>query len=537
MVVTLLPLTSSASAEYLETYNLYTVLGDSIPAGYGPYNYKYKGYEKISKSYPSLVADRVAKEFKPLARTGFRTVELRYMLEDDFEGDDYLFRIGKTSVDDVYRHRPEYREYIAKSDLITIQIGSNDIFNYGMVRAIDAMNNPAVTQKIKDYLEETGDYGQAFSLAIQLFGTAESLTGIVTGFVQGMYEGYYNFMKNWEAIMSDIYELAPNATVVVVGMYNPLKTTKLTDYSLITIGKAFEVITAGMNQFMKYGSRFSSRYKFVNASGTEIYTLPSLTNGMYMDMLLGMVHPTEAGHRDIANKILEALPIDAEPVGEPELFEMTPHYLDLENHTAYISGYSDGTFRPQNSATRAEFAAMLYALLDENTKASKETDDNSFTDIKGHWAIHQISTIANLGLMDGYSDGSFRPDRKVTRAEAVTVLTALYDDFAADVSSFTDMDNHWASTYVNKAVKCGITAGYADGTFRPEYPVTRAQLVTMINSTMGRKPDEKSIEYFVENFTFSDVDSEMWFYHNVIEASVSHQYIINKDVEMWTKIA
>jgi len=532
MICCLCSTSAFAANNTVKAYKQYTVLGDSIPAGYGPYNYEHKGYAKIPVSYPGLVADKVAEDYIPLARTGFRTAELRYMLEDDYEGDPYLFRIGKTSPEDIYLHRPEYKPAIAESDLLTLGIGSNDILNYGMIRAIDASKDPMITNKVREILEESGDYMQALSTLLTLTSAVESVSGIVTGFIQGMSEGYLNFMKNWECIMEDIYTLNPDVTMVVVGMYNPLKTTKLLDSSLITIGRAFDMITAGMNTFMKQGSRYSDRYLFVDTVQTEIYDLPALTDGMYMDMLLGMVHPTKAGHRYIANEILNVLNV-SDTVEEPVVLDVSPKYLDLTDHTAFVSGYSDGSFRPGNSATRAEVASMLCSLLAEEPA---DTSAVSFSDISGHWGERQIKAVSSLGIMQGYSDGTFRPDTTITRAEFATIAAYLFDDVETKSVPFSDTSGHWAETYIAKAYSQGLIAGYADGTFKPDRNVTRAQLVAILNRAMGRDPDIKSIAYFMEESSFGDVDPSAWYYNDVMEASNSHSYKTNKDVEMWTGV-
>lgn len=514
-------------------YRQYTVLGDSIPAGYGPYNYEHKGYARIPVSYPALVADKVAEDMIPLARTGFRTEELRYMLEDDYEGDSYLFRIGKTSVEDVYRHRPEYRPAIAGSDLITLEIGSNDILNYGMIRAIDASKNTVITNRVREILEETGDYGQALTALLSLGGTAESLTGIVSGFIQGMWEGYRNFTVNWDCIIEDIYSMNPDVTLVAVGMYNPLKTTKLTDVSLITIGRAFELVSVAMNSYMKQGSRYAGRYLFADVSKTEIYDLPAFTNGMFMDMLLGMVHPTINGHRTMANQVLKALSADVSAYERIPAAVREPRGLNTADHVPYVSGYHDGTFRPGKSATRAEVASMISVLLKDRPD---DTAAPEFTDIAGHWGETQIRNVSALGIMKGYPDGSFRPDSAVSRGEAAAIAASLFDGNAAGTARFYDIHGHWAQAAIEKACSLGLIAGYEDGTFRPDQLVTRAQLVAILNEVLGRSPDIKSVEHFTEETVFPDVDPESWYFHDIMEAAVAHQYKINKDTEMWTKL-
>lgn len=529
----------SASSADTAPYHTYVSLGDSIPGGYGPYNYAIKGFARVDKAYPAIVADNAAKEFIPLGRTGFRTAELRYMLDHSYDGDDALFSLSKFTEDKEY-YRNYFPEAVSKADLITIQIGSNDVLNYAFSYAKTAITDEKTLRKVENAINETlASGGDSLDALIKIVNLTEQLveTGAMgAAFVKGMMQGLTGFMQNWEAIMKSIYDLNPDAKVVAVGLYNPLKTTKLMNSSAITIGKAFAVIIGQMNMFMQYQSAYHDRYTYVNVEDTEIYTLPPFTSDAFNTQMMGFVHPTEEGHRSIAKKILNALGLE-DNTSKAKVAKPAPKYLNTEEHNAFISGYSDGTFRPQATATRAEVSSMLCALLQDSYK--NHTSDSGFKDISGHWGEDQIRTIAALDLVNGYSDGTFRPDRAITRGEVAAILTKLFDDTAEQQeASFTDIKGHWSEPYVKKAVSLGLVAGYSDGTFRPDANITRAQLVTMIYAALDRDVDMASMYLFSDKVTFSDVtDTHTYYYVPVMEAANTHSYEFNVDKECWTSVS
>ena len=520
-------------------YPVYVSLGDSIPAGYGPYNYAVKGFARVDTAYPAIVADNAAEEFIPLGRTGFRTAELRYMLDHSYEGDDALFSLSKFTEDKEY-YRNYFPESVARADLITVHLGSNDVLNYAFSYAKSAITDEKTLRKVENAINDTlaagGDSMDALVKVVQLSEQLTETGAMGAAFVKGMMKGLAGFMQNWEAIMKSIYDLNPDAKVIAVGLYNPLKTTKLMSSSAVTIGKAFAVVIGQMNMFMQFQSAYHSRYTFVNVEDTEIYTVPPFTSDAFNTQMVGFVNPTEEGHRSIARKILGVLGLE-DRTSRAKTAKPAPKYLNTENHKAFVSGYSDGTFRPQATATRAEVASMLCALLQDSYK--NPNGDPGFRDISGHWGENQIRTIASLDLVSGYSDGTFRPDRAITRGEAAAILTKLFDDPAElqDVN-FSDIKGHWSEPYVKKAVSLGLAAGYADGTFRPDSNITRAQLVTMIYAALDRDVDMASMYLFPDKVTFSDVkDTHTYYYVPVMEAANTHTYEFNADKECWTSVS
>jgi predicted RNA-binding protein with TRAM domain len=217
--------------------------------------------------------------------------------------------------------------------------------------------------------------------------------------------------------------------------------------------------------------------------------------------------------------------------------------LPKKTHTAYIYGYPDYNFRPENGLTRAEAAAIFARLLSER-KNEEMTPLPAFADISPRdWHASAIGYLQSYGILNGYNDGTFRPDIQITRAEFVTMSVRFYNAYdktlantAGNSITLTDISGCWAETSIKTALDYGWIQGYADGTFRGENNITRAEVVTLINRTTGRKPD---IDYIAENFPslirFYDVPTSHWAFFSIIEAANTHEYIQNTTAEVWRK--
>lgn len=202
--------------------------------------------------------------------------------------------------------------------------------------------------------------------------------------------------------------------------------------------------------------------------------------------------------------------------------------LNTYDHVAYISGYN-GMFKPNSSVTRAEAAQMLYSLLN-----NKNVEQKSFSDVEeGKWYYEAVGTMAGLGVIRGYSDGTFKPGREITRAEFVTM--AVNCDTIMDCElTFPDVDeNNWAAPYIATAAAKGWVAGLADGTFGANEKITRAQAVTIINKMLGRSPD-LNISEKTDAKNFYDVFPGNWAYGNILEAATTHSYTVRDGAETWT---
>ncbi|MFC5401301.1 S-layer homology domain-containing protein [Cohnella soli] len=183
-------------------------------------------------------------------------------------------------------------------------------------------------------------------------------------------------------------------------------------------------------------------------------------------------------------------------------------------HTPYIFGYGDGTFRPNNAITRAEIAAILARAFPTETAPG----ELSFTDVTDkHWARSAILQAVNTGMLKGYPGGVFKPEQAITRGEMASIVAALLEGSnasAAGGSSFTDIKGHWAQASIERVQAAGIIAGFSDGTFRPDDKLTRAQAVVIINKLLGWKPQISS-----EAAKWTDVPAAHWAFADIQEAS------------------
>lgn len=228
-----------------------------------------------------------------------------------------------------------------------------------------------------------------------------------------------------------------------------------------------------------------------------------------------------------------------EPVPEDGTTEDTAPQPDArpdENHPAYVHGMPDGCFYPNNATSRAQLAVILYALGDYEPGPAR------FSDVPdGSWYSDAVNALAAAGVLSGFPDGSFRPDAEATRAELVTVLAAVYGEAAASAESFPDVpDDHWASEAIALAKEQGWVTGFPDGSFCPEWSVTRAETVTILNHFYGRVPDAASIAAGDGLPFFPDVQSGSWYYDAVMEAAVSHTAVYaspDADEQWWNPSA
>lgn len=203
--------------------------------------------------------------------------------------------------------------------------------------------------------------------------------------------------------------------------------------------------------------------------------------------------------------------------------------LNLDDHSSYISGYENGFFRPNGNLTRAETAVMLYSLL----KDDLHNGHQFFSDVPLYgWYSNSVNVLADLGIISGDERGYYRPDEPITRAEFVTMISHFFEIQTGE-SSFTDIGGHWAYEYIISAIAQGWISGYDDNTFRPNRNISRAEAVALINKMTGRFGDRTVI--MTENYhLFPDVLPSDWHYCAIMEASVEHTGTVSEGAEVWT---
>jgi hypothetical protein len=187
-------------------------------------------------------------------------------------------------------------------------------------------------------------------------------------------------------------------------------------------------------------------------------------------------------------------------------------------HDKYIVGYPDGTFGPERSITRAELAAMLCRLFDLNSGSSNY---NQYKDLsKKHWAYGSIVACSNEGLFGGYPDGTFKPDKVLTRAELAAILSRKLsvDNTVSIWIHFSDLNDHWAKNQVEQMYRQNIIKGYSDESVKPNKSITRAETVTMLNRFMFRG------QQLSASIKFKDLSSNHWAYEEIAEAASNHSY-------------
>ena len=214
--------------------------------------------------------------------------------------------------------------------------------------------------------------------------------------------------------------------------------------------------------------------------------------------------------------------------------------LNTEDHYAYIVGYEDGSVQPEGDITRAEVATIFFRLLTDESRNEYWSQTNPYSDVSADdWFNNAVSTLTNAGVLDGYEDGTFKPNGNITRAEFATITARFFEATYDGENLFPDIEGHWAQDYINEAANAGIVNGYEDGTFRPQQYITRAEAVTMVNRTIERHPDADHL--LDDMITWPDNPETAWYYEQIQEATNSHEYTMNTDdeqnpYEIWTNL-
>lgn len=208
--------------------------------------------------------------------------------------------------------------------------------------------------------------------------------------------------------------------------------------------------------------------------------------------------------------------------------------LGTDDHIAYVYGYPDGTVRPNGTITRAEVTTIFYRLLTSARRDEIFTSENSFRDVNSSmWYNKAVSSMAAGGYIQGYADGTFGANKPITRAEFVC-LAARFATKTTGFASYTDVDNgHWAARSIAICASNGWVQGYEDGTFRPDQPITRAEAMTIINRMLGRGVSKGYVCKGAVRYTDNDPGS--WYYYEILEATNDHEYRNARPFEQWIR--
>ena len=213
--------------------------------------------------------------------------------------------------------------------------------------------------------------------------------------------------------------------------------------------------------------------------------------------------------------------------------------LNTTDHFAYIVGYGNGEVRPQNNITRAEVATIFFRLLTDDVRAENLTKTNRYSDVAAtSWYNTAVSTLSSMGIITGYPDGTFRPNAAITRAEFAAIAARFDNDGDKTAAKFSDIATHWAKDEISIAYNNGWITGYPDGTFGPQRDITRAETMTLVNRVLNRQPETE--DDLLPNTTVwtDNANPTAWYYLAVQEATNSHYYKFktNSKYEQWTAL-
>ncbi|MDO4541714.1 MAG: S-layer homology domain-containing protein [Bacillota bacterium] len=302
-------------------------------------------------------------------------------------------------------------------------------------------------------------------------------------------------------------------------------------------------VDADDNSTTLYGAEFEL-YSTFDGNDTLIGTyttdnngmiiVPGLSQGSYYWVEIG----APEGYRLDASKYEFAVDAEEAKVTTVTNKRSVPEWLNGLDHYAYIVGYPDGNIHPQADITRAEVATIFFRLLTDEVRDQYSTKDNSFSDVgDSNWYCRAVSTLAAMGIVNGYPNGSFAPNASITRAEFAAIAARFDKGGNTSSASFTDISGHWAEKEINIAANNGWVIGYTDGTFRPDRMITRAETMTLVNRVLQRIPELPS-DLLSNMVTWPDnMDNTRWFYLAVQEATNSHDYERKANgYETWTQL-
>ena len=390
-----------------------------------------------------------------------------------------------------------------------------------------------------------------------------------------MVEGGLNFVGIWtreKATVTVTFDanggtVAPTSKTITKGSTLTLPTPVLSGYSFdgwftektggtqVNAGATFDKDTTLYAHWTKKSSSGGGG----SSSRDYDYTLRYVTNGGksiasetkskrwtkdYEDLPM----PTRAGYRfdgwyydsALKNEVTGDVKVNSRTVTlyAGWIGSSVPDSLNGEDHFAYVQGYADGTVRPNTPVTRAQVATILFRLLDESVRKEYLTENNTFTDVaSNYWANTAISTMANMGVFKGRTADRFDPNAPITRGEFAAVCARFDDSKVKTTETYSDIDGYWAANEILRAAALGWVQGYQDGSYRPNNSITRAQVVTMINRVLCRMP-EKNADLLKGMSSFTDCAEDDWCYLAIQEATNSHDYKTKSGSihEKWTDL-
>lgn len=505
-------------------YNYYMCVGDSIAAGcsltkdgtetyfdqetddyttvYNP-DYIYYGYDfsAVPTAYHSIVASELNAELLQCARSGLRAVEFRYFLDGVYNDYDESRYWGNTYFDedgngftlddlDAINARVNYIEQIKKADIISVNVGSNDVFSFALNMVLQEMtasgDDPALAA-IKDFLNKGGSLGAGFAKMIEYAQKMGMLNDVVAVLTETLDKAYAQYEVNYKAVMDKIYELNPDITVIGVGVFNPFTYFRLSSDSSLDISGLAQPTVNKINSLIKsYETKYGDFY-YADVVGTETYEM-SYNDKYFWEYFALKVHPTLGGHRFMAEQILGVVPEAELPFTDVTKDSWCYEEVKYCYNNGLMRGTTATTFDPDSVMTRGMVATVLYRI---NGSASVEGLSHPFGDVAdGRYCTDAIIWAYNNGVILGYSDGSFKPDQFISREQFAAMLYRYACKFSGvdenqslpPLLRYTDAGevSDYAKPAMRWAVANGIIKGKTLTTLAPDGGCTRAQCAVML---------------------------------------------------------
>ena len=503
----LCPAVGAANRDNVQHYDTYMCIGDSIAAGFyvdGNSDIGRK-LEIMPNAYHSIVAEATGAKLLQYGWSAFRSVELRYMLEGERHDLDNTWQelFGFLISDEQLKpYRSAYLDAIKKADLITVNLGSNDVLSYSMKKTLNILSSSsdcALAEEVKEIMSKCGDFGTAFVKVLGYAEKAGKLPIVMASLNPTLMKAVSAYKENFTACMRGIYKLNPDATVVVVGVYNPMANVSLVENGNLKLAALVQPTVDLMNQFLEYGCLYSDWYRFAPVPNVTTWKM-SLIGGAFASEVITKVHPTAVGHSYMADQILSVLPekqqsTPAPSAGSCPFADVKPlnwfydHVRFIWEH-GVMKGISPTTFSPGAETTRAQFATVLYRMAGSPKVSSADRTSCPFTDVPAGWYQDAVAWAYKNGVIKGTSPTTFSPNQNISREQMVTMLWRYDGGKQTDgaLSAFADCAaiSGYATPAVLWAVKNGFVTGMGDGTFQPNGTATRAQLATILHRYMEK---------------------------------------------------
>ena len=505
-----------------EPYKYYMCVGDSIAAGCAltkdgsetyfdqktddyttVYNldYIYIGYdyETVPTAYHSLVADSLDAKLLQYARSGLRAVEFRYFLEgvyNDYDKDrvwdnTYFDNDGNgfTLADlDAMNAKMNYPEAVKKTNVISVNVGSNDVFSFTLnvvLREMTEDTNNDALKDIKDFLNNGGALGTAFGKLIEYCQSVGQMAKLTTLITTTFARAYEQFEENYDAVVKKVYELNPDITFVAVGVYNPFKHFRLSDGSNLDLSGLAAPIVARINAHLKQLSYKYDNFYYSNVVGTETYDM-NYNDKYFWEYFSLKVHPTLGGHQYMAEQILSVLPERGTlPFADVPADAWYYDELYYAWFNGLIKGTSETTFSPAATTTRAQLVTILYRIAGE----PESTATNPFADVAdGQWYTNAVIWAAENGIVKGVNTTTFAPNDQITREQIATILFryAKAEKVEGKLAGFPDAEkvSDYAADAMAWAVEQDLINGISESDGKtylaPQETATRAQIAVIL---------------------------------------------------------